>query len=288
MPPPTMLALDDALGQDLNGSEWQGFKVFPRENPSPSYNNFLVKKAATPREKSTDTIFSRSSERDDSFRIVLPPAMPPPRDSAVPLPVVIEPKKLSRQKSMRKSHYKEEDFRRNTFCLCLPGFGKPKPVRSSSSSKGQVSMEKNTMIRSSSFTNSTVSISASLERFECGSWASTLTNDNGRFCFHLPVEMMKRNNNISGNRGRDLQEPVSYGFLFDKETETLASRSVLKRKSSRSSRRDHRRSVETSPLGRVRFPSSSVSCPTSPRHCITPRLRKARDDFNTFLSEQNS
>ncbi|KAG2320597.1 hypothetical protein Bca4012_056366 [Brassica carinata] len=253
MPPPAMLAFDDGLD-----NEWKGFTVFPEENPSPNPNynlNFLVKKAILEGEKTTGPIFSRPSEREDSFRMVLPPAMPPPRDSAVPLPMLPEPmrirKKLSHQESShfpRKSRYsekpfyKEDDFKCNAFCLSLPGFGKQK-------SKRQDSMEKK-MISTSSFTNSTVSTRSSVEIFECGSWASTtaLTQDNGR---------------------RYVQELVT----------------------SRSSIRDYQRSAETSPQRRVRFstPSSaSVSCPTSPRSCITPRLRKARDDFNAFLSTQDA
>lgn len=293
MPPPAMIRFDDGLAQKSSDNEWQGFRVFPGENPNPNFN-FLVKKAIMQSEKSISPIFSRSSARDDSFRMVLPPAMPPPRDSAVPLPMLPEPmrirKKLSHQESihfMRKSPcYKEEDFKCNAFCLSLPGFGKHKPVRSSS--KRQDSMEKK-MIRASSFTHSTVSIRASLEKFECGSWASTtaLMQDNGRLFLDFPVEMMKCNSR-GVNGGRDMQEPVTSGFLFDRETETLALRSVLKTRSSR----DHRRSAETSPQRRVRFSTSSssasVSCPTSPRACITPRLRKARDDFNTFLSAQNA
>ncbi|VVA93147.1 unnamed protein product [Arabis nemorensis] len=293
MPPPAMIAFNDGFSQKSNDIEWQGFRVFPGENPNPSFN-ILVKKAVTQSEKLTSPILSRSSATDDSFRMVLPPAMPPPRDSAVPLPMLPEPmrirKKLSHQETinfMRKSPcYKEEDFKCNAFCLSIPGFGKHKPVRSSS--KRQDLMEKK-MIRASSFTHSTVSMRASLEKFECGSWASTtaLMQENGRLFFDYPVEMMKCNSpSRSGNGGRDMQEPVTSGFLFDKETETLALRSVLKTRSTR----DHRRSAENSPQRRVRFStsSSSASCPTSPRSCITPRLRKARDDFNTFLSAQNA
>lgn len=308
MPPPAMIAFDDGLTEKSSDNEWKGFTVFPVENPSPNPNfNILVKKAIMQSEKSTGPIFSRSSARDDSFRMVFPPTMPPPRDSAVPLPMLPEPmrvrKKLSHQESIlftRKSRfsekilYKEEDFKCNAFCLSLPGFGKQKPVNVRSSSKRQESMEKK-IIRASSFTHSTVSIRASLENFECGSWASTtaLTQENVRSYYDFPVEMMKCNSGGGGGYvGRDVQEPVTSGFLFDKETETLALRSVLKTRSSRSSGGDHQRSSETSPQRRVRFSttssSASVSCPTSPRSCITPRLRKARDDFNTFLSAQNA
>ncbi|XP_010540620.1 PREDICTED: uncharacterized protein LOC104814329 [Tarenaya hassleriana] len=293
MSPPAIIAFDDHLTQKANDDEWQGFRVFPAENPNPNLN-FLVKQAILQSEKSVRPIFtshSSSSATDDSFRLVLPPAMPPPRDSAVPLPVLPESmrsgKKLTRHESMvslRKSSrysekiiYGEENFTCNPFRLTLPGFGKQKLVRSS---KREDSMEKK-MIRASSFSNSsTISTRASMEKFECGSWASTtaLAIDRGRF-FDLPVEMIK-----SGG-GRDSQNPVTSGLMFEREsTDHQVLRSVLKTSSSPS--RQPRRSPENSPPRRVRF-SASVSCPSSPRSSITPRLRKARDDFNAFLAAQN-
>ncbi|CAH8377399.1 unnamed protein product, partial [Eruca vesicaria subsp. sativa] len=46
--------------------------------------------------------------------------------------------------------------------------------------------------------------------------------------FDFPVEMMKCNSR--GNAGRDVQEPVTSDFLFDKETETMVLRSVLRQR----------------------------------------------------------
>lgn len=293
MAPPALILFEDGFIQKSNDNEWNGFNVFPGENPNPNpHFNFLVKKAALQNQMTVSPIVSRPSVKDESFRMVLPPAMSPPRDTAVPLPVLPRPllnsrKKLSHQESMlslRKSRYpekklyqEEDDFKCNAFCLSLPGFGKQKPVRSP---KSEDSIKKK-MIKASSFSNSTVSLRASLEKFECGSWASTtaLARENGRLYFDLPLEMIKFG-------GGDVQEPVSSGFFFDKETGGLALRSVLK---TSPSGRQQRGSAETSPQRRVRFSTTtSESCPNSPRSCITPRLLKARNDFNTFLAAQNA
>lgn len=284
MAPPALILFEDRYIQKSSDNEWNGFNVFPGENPNPTFN-FLVKKVEV------SPIVSRVSVKEESFRMVLPPAMSPPRDTAVPVPVLPQPmmnsrKKLSHQESMlslRKSRYpekklyqEEDDFKCNAFCLSLPGFGKQKPVRSPKSDDSI----KTKMIKASSFSNSTVSLRASLEKFECGSWASTtaLSRENGRLYFDLPVEMIKFG-------GGDVQEPVSSGFFFDKETEGLALRSVLK---TSPSGRQQRGSAETSPQRRVRFSTTtSESCPASPRSCITPRLLQARNDFNKFLAAQN-
>ncbi|KAJ4873929.1 root hair specific 4 [Raphanus sativus] len=171
--------------------------------------------------------------------MVLPPAMPPPRDSTVPLPMFPEPKrtrkKLSHQECIlllrnslysKKKIYKEEDFKCNAFCLSLPGLRKHKPA---TSSKRKDSMEKTKMITASSFT--------SVEKYEWShSWTSTtsLTQDSGR------------SSRGGGKGGRYAQEPATSSFSFDIETEILAMRSVLKTRSSRSSSgRDRQRSAET-------------------------------------------
>ncbi|KAL1200431.1 hypothetical protein V5N11_034106 [Cardamine amara subsp. amara] len=287
---PALIVFEDGLTKKWSNDDWQGLSVFPGENPNPNIN-FLVKNKTALQNQIT---VSRPSLNDESFRMVLPLEMSPPRDNAVPLPVLPEPmmkprKKLNHQESMlslRKARYpekklyqEEEEFKCNAFCLSLPGFGKHKPMRSP---KSEDSIKKK-MIKASSFSNSTVSLRASLEKFECGSWASTtaLARENGRLYFDLPVEMIKCG-------GGDVQEPVSSSFFFVKETGGLALRSVLKTSSSMSGRQQ-RSSAESSPQRRVRFSTTnSVSCPNSPRTCITPRLLKARDDFNTFLAAQNA
>ncbi|CAN8287504.1 unnamed protein product [Cochlearia groenlandica] len=295
---PSMTMFEDGLIQRWSTEEWQGFNVYPTENPNPNPNfNFLAKKATTQRDKTiVSPRLSRSLVKEESFRVVLQPTISPPRDLAVPLPMpMTKPgKKLGSQETMfspRKSRYLEktiykeekEYFKCNAFCLSLPGFGKQKHVRSPKSGDSSI---KKKMIKASSFSNPKVSLCASLENFECGSWASTATlgQNNPRLYFDLPVEML----NFGGRHHRDVQEPMISSSLFDKEREGLALRSVLKTRSSFSGRQ-HRSSAETSPQRRVRFSTiTSVSCPNSPRSCITPRLLKARDDFNTFLAAQNS
>ena len=282
MSPPALIVFEDGLTNKWSNDEWQSLSVSPGENPNPNSNfNFLAKNAALQNQLTV----SRPSVKDESFRIVLPMAMSPPRDTAVPLPVLPQPmmkprKKLVHQETMF-SEKQEENFKCSAFCLSLAGFGKQKPVRSPKSEDSPI---KKKTIKASSFSNSAVSLSASLEKFECGSWASTtaLARENGRLYFDLPVEMIK----CGSGGGGDVQEPVSLGFFFDKETGSPALRSVLK---TSLSVRQQRGSVEMSPQRRVRFSTtSSVSCPTSPRSCITPRLLKARDDFNTFLAAQNA
>ncbi|CAN6834713.1 unnamed protein product [Brassica oleracea] len=282
MSPPALIVFEDGLTNKWSNDEWQSLSVSPGENPNPNSNfHFLAKNAALQNQLTV----SCPSVKDESFRIVLPMAMSPPRDTAVPLPVLPQPmmkqrKKLGHQETMF-SEEEEEDFKCSAFCLSLPGFGKQKPVRSPKSEDSPI---KKKTIKASSFSNSAVSLSASLEKFECGSWASTsaLARENGRLYFDLPVEMIK----CGSGGGGDVQEPVSLGFFFDKETGSPALRSVLK---TSLSVRQQRGSIEMSPQRRVRFSTtSSVSCPTSPRSCITPRLLKARDDFNTFLAAQNA
>ncbi|CAF2095521.1 hypothetical protein BRARA_E00940 [Brassica rapa] len=295
MSPPALIVLEDGLTNKWSNDEWQRLSVFPGENPNPTFN-FLVKNQLT-----VSPVLSRPSVKDESFRMVLPLAMSPPRDNAVPLPVLPEPmmkprKKLGTQESMlsvgkarypvkKFIHEDEEEFKCNAFCLSLPGFMKQKHVRSPKSSDDS-SVKKKKMTKASSFSNSTISLGDSFEKFECGSWASTTTalaRENNRLYFDLPVEMIK----CGRGSGGDVQEPMSLGFFFDKERESLPLRSVLK--TSRSERQQRGCSAETSPHRRVRFSTTtSVSCPTSPRSCITPRLLKARDDFNTFLAAQNA
>ncbi|KAJ0240042.1 hypothetical protein HA466_0227370 [Hirschfeldia incana] len=300
MSPPALIVLEDGLTNTWS-NEWQRVSVFPAENPSP---NFLVKNATLQNHLTVSPVLSRSFVKDESFRMVLPLVMSPPRDKAVPLPVLTEQmmkprKKLGPQESMLsfgKARYpvknfiyddEEEDFKCHAFCLSLPGFKKQKHVRSPRSSDDS-SVKKKKMTKASSFSNSTISLAlgASFEKFECGSWRSSTTalaRENGRLYFDLPVEMIK----CGRGNGGDVQEPVSLGFLFNKETESLPLRSVLK--TSRSERQQRGCSAETSPHRRVRFSTTtSVSCPTSPRSCMTPRLLKARDDFNTFLAAQNA
>ncbi|KAL0673976.1 hypothetical protein Bca4012_001957 [Brassica carinata] len=262
-----------------SNEELQRLGVFARENSNPNFN-ILVKNAALQNQHTVSSVLSRPSVKEESFRMVLPLVMSPPRDKAVPLPVLPEPmmkpqKKLGRQETMfavGKSRYheknlnhEEESFNCSAFCLSLLGFGKKKTARSPKSKDSSI---KKKMIKGSSFSNSIVSLGASFEKFEYGSWvsATALARENDRLYFDLPLEMIQCGRAGGGN----VQEPVSSGLLLDKETESLALKSVLK---TSLSGREERSLAETSSQRLVRFSNmTSVSCPNSPRSSITSTL----------------
>ncbi|KAL0710715.1 hypothetical protein Bca4012_017693 [Brassica carinata] len=303
MSPPALSVFEDDLNNQWSNEEWQRHSVSARENPKPNPSpnhsfDTLVKNAALQNQLTVSPVTSGQSMKDESFRMVLPLAMSPPRAKAVPLPVLPEPmmklrKKLGHQETMlsvEKSRYPEknlnheeekEGFKCNAFCLPLLCCGKQKRVRSTKSYDSSI---KKKMIKAASFSNSTVSLGASFEKFEWGSWVSATARarENDRLYFDLPLEMIK----CGRGGGGDVQEQVSSDFLLAKETASLALKSVLK---TSLSGMEQRGSAETSPQRRVRFSTTaSVSCPTSPRSCITPRLLKLRDDFNTFLAAQKA
>ncbi|CAN1225809.1 hypothetical protein LINGRAPRIM_LOCUS1020 [Linum grandiflorum] len=125
-----------------------------------------------------------------------------------------------------KKRKEEEEFKCGVLCLYLPGFGggKVKPVTE----------RKEEVI---------ISRTMSLEKFECGSWASS-------------------------------------GIINGEDR-----KGVLKKMNG--STTPNRKSSEESSLARqVRF-SRSASNPSSPATCITPRLRKAREQFNAFLEAES-
>ncbi|PON83818.1 hypothetical protein TorRG33x02_203690 [Trema orientale] len=149
-------------------------------------------------------------------------------------------------------------------CLFLPGFGKAKPVRAPR--KEEVEVE------------NVISRTVSLEKFECGSWASSAIGDvdSTNHYFDLPMELIRSGAN-------DAHSPVSSAFLFDKDL-----KGVLKHGSSRSTAPAAARKSHES-ARHVRFSTASpTSNPASPASCITPRLRKAREDFNAFLEAQSA
>ncbi|KAL4567860.1 hypothetical protein LXL04_023456 [Taraxacum kok-saghyz] len=151
---------------------------------------------------------------------------------------------------------KDEDFKCGALCLFLPGFGKGKPVR------GRRDQEREE-------TRHVISRRVSLEKFECGSWRSSgMFNDDfsSNLYFDLPLELIQ----TSGN---DDTLPVSSAFVFDKDV-----KGVLKNKGG-----GERKSND---CRHVRFSTSSGT--TSPSSCITPRMRKAREEFSSYLEAQNA
>ncbi|KAK9062374.1 hypothetical protein SSX86_019560 [Deinandra increscens subsp. villosa] len=149
----------------------------------------------------------------------------------------------------------EMEFKCGALCLFLPGFGKGKPVRAR-----RVEPEPKGV---------SVSHRISLEKFECGSWRSSAIHSDddqsSTLYFDLPLELMRTS--VSDNA-----LPMNSAFVFNKG----GVKGVLKTKGGSVERKSQE--------GRhVRF-STCSSQPTSP---ITPRLCKARDDFNAFLEAQS-
>ncbi|GAB4840835.1 hypothetical protein Ancab_021595 [Ancistrocladus abbreviatus] len=180
----------------------------------------------------------------------------------------------NRSKKGKSREIPEDGFKCGKLCLFLPR-GKGKPVRSSSA----ISLSTKTEAP-------VISRTVSLEKFDCGSWSSSvLMNDNEgdstNLFFDLPLELIRCS--VS-----DMQSPVTAAFVFDKEEkEDKEPKGVLKSGGSMKGNSSRKSSQDSS--GRhVRFSTSSqTSCPSSPM-CITPRLRKAREDFNAFLEAQST
>lgn len=169
-------------------------------------------------------------------------------------------------------------------CLFLPGFGKAKPVRAKNRAEEyQPSPAEPTQ------NNIVISRSVSPERFECGSWASSTIvaepkNNNKEdgdsstnLYFDLPLELIQ----TSGN---DANSPMTAALVF----ENKERRGVLK--SSNSTRAGASAWKSHGSSRHVRFSTSTSprSNPDSPSSCITPRLRKVRDDFRAFLEAQGA
>ncbi|KAL1830735.1 hypothetical protein ACET3Z_000386 [Daucus carota] len=159
----------------------------------------------------------------------------------------------------------DDNFKCGAMCLFLPSFGKGKPVRSRKELPEKPHV---------------ISRSVSLEKFECASWSSSaLMHDNGngdssKF-FDLPLELIQCSEN-------DANLPVRAAFVFEKDR-----KGIMKNVASRGTGRKSHESSRN-----VRFSSSSQAPhqPTSaaPSPCITPRLLKAREDFNAFLEAQSA
>ncbi|KAI3813901.1 hypothetical protein L1987_18636 [Smallanthus sonchifolius] len=154
--------------------------------------------------------------------------------------------------------HNDEDFKCGALCLFLPGFSKGNPVRSSREERSEEM-------------GHVISHRVSLEKFECGSCRSSGILNGGSYFssnlyFDLPLELIQ----TSGN---DANLPVSSAFMFNKDV-----KGVLKTKGG-----GERKSND----GRhVRFSTSSPT--TSPSSCMTPRMRKVKDEFNSFLEAQNA
>ncbi|KAE8706940.1 Cupredoxin superfamily protein isoform 1 [Hibiscus syriacus] len=176
-----------------------------------------------------------------------------------------------RRKDSEEVDGSEVDFKCSALCLFIPGFKKAKQVRP----RKEVTMMENN--------NNVISKTVSLEKFECGSWASSTIiperdvddGDSMNLFFDLPLELIK-------NLGNDSDLPVSAAFVFD----NMDVKRVLKNGSTQI-RSTGRKSHESSSR-HVRFSTSSPTLSPASPACITPRLRKARDDFNGLLEAQSA
>lgn len=167
-------------------------------------------------------------------------------------------------KSCNNMDPSEQAFKCGLLCLFFPLFG-----------KGKLAKPK---IEEAMMIEEIISRTVSLEKFECGSWASSAIcrgseegEDSKHLYFDLPVELI-RNSNVND----DANSPVKAAFVFDKDRKGIlknCSTKVVTTKKPDESTGRH-----------VRF---STSCPDSPVLCISPRLLKAREDFNAFLEAQN-
>ncbi|CAN6201277.1 unnamed protein product [Urochloa humidicola] len=129
---------------------------------------------------------------------------------------------------------------------------------------------------------------ASLERFECGSWSPPPPAAGEHDC--AATEVAK-----TSCAADDAEAPVKMAFVFDGELPPTAAAAATTRgilKNSASSRLDSARPSTSSSQRHVRFSTAAAadvaaaSCPTSP--CITPRLARARAEFNAFLEAQSA
>ncbi|KAM1571032.1 hypothetical protein ACFX10_035965 [Malus domestica] len=173
---------------------------------------------------------------------------------------------LSRAESNRVAHKNgknrdphDDGFTCGALCLSIPGFGKAKAVRARKVEPDEL--------------GNVISRTVSLEKFECGSWASAMINeqedDNTSRYFDLPLELIRSSVN-------EADSPISASFVFDTDRKGAQKNG--------STRAQGRKSHESS--RNVRFSTSSDAA--SPTACVTPRLRKARDDFKAFLEAQST
>lgn len=194
----------------------------------------------------------------------------------------------------------DDRFKCGALCLFLPGFGKnAKPVRSRKDiphpDDHPMGVNEGHVV---------VSQRVSLEKFECGSWKSSAiimnNEDDGdsassRLFFDLPMELIRCSN------VNDAELPVTTGFLFEQNNTNNSNtgrkgglknsstvNNTVNSSAASASRLVHSESMSNS-CRHVHFSASSPTLhPASPSSCITPRLRKAREEFNAFLEAQNA
>lgn len=220
-----------------------------------------------------------------------------------------EEKVFQKKGSGKKGGSYEEKFKCGA-CIFLPGFsGKGKTVRARKEEEEEVGVELpplppppvRGMAAASAHIDIIVSQRMSLEKFECGSWRSSAaimnyeddeedTSASNNLFFDLPVELIRYSN------FNDTESPVTTGFVFDNKDQHQHQqrKGVLKNTmmtTTTTATQPNESCSSSSSSRHVRFSTSSTTlCPTSPTSpsCVTPRLLKARDDFNAFLEAQSA
>jgi hypothetical protein len=180
----------------------------------------------------------------------------------------------------------EDGFTCGALCMFIPGFSRKKPAAFGAARTAVSSMQRQPSgLRPR---RSSASRVASLERFECGSWSPppppepVVATHDAADCHAMEVAK-------TSCAGDDAEAPVKMAFVFDGEPPASATmKGILKNSSS--VRLDSAR-PSTSSQRHVRFSTAVAadalaSCPTSP--CITPRLARARAEFNAFLEAQSA
>ncbi|KAF0901884.1 hypothetical protein E2562_006495 [Oryza meyeriana var. granulata] len=173
-----------------------------------------------------------------------------------------------------KAIAEDDSFICGALCMFISGFSKKK---SSAAAAVVSSMQRQQSIGARR--RSSVSRLASLERFECGSWSPpppVVPAPAALEAEYFAQEVAK------SSCADDTEAPVKMAFVFDHGE----PRGILKK--SASSRQESAR-PSTSSQRHVRFSTATaaaLSCPTSP--CVTPRLARARAEFNAFLEAQSA
>ncbi|KAG8075439.1 hypothetical protein GUJ93_ZPchr0006g41520 [Zizania palustris] len=165
----------------------------------------------------------------------------------------------------------DDSFNCSALCMFIPGFSKKKPASAAAAVAVVSNMQRQ---QSGERRRSSLSRMASLERFECGSWSP-------------PPPVAPAHEVAKTSCADDTEAPVKMAFVFDHDE----PRGILKK--SASSRQESASRPSTSSQQRhVRFSTATAaSCPTSPcptSPCVTPRLARARAEFNAFLQEAQS
>ncbi|ONK74878.1 uncharacterized protein A4U43_C03F11050 [Asparagus officinalis] len=255
---------------EFNSSGSNGFKKWSSQAQMlhPAFHQALARQQSMTLSRSKSCGDGRSSQPSDEFDILSRkqhgfPDRPPKFSISESSSTVYQ----------EMTPQKEEEFKCGALCLFVPGFAKKKQERAKEEQD-----EENDEDETEAKEEERASRVASLEKFECASWSSSIIlsdveddyEDGINAYFDLPLEL------IRGGGGHDTHSPVNTAFVFDREP-----KGVLKKSNSRS-----RKSVECSHR-HVRFSTSSpMLYPPSPDSgCMTPRFFRPGEELHAALRE---